>query len=299
MTRRRLAFLPALSLALLTGACASEQPGWRQAGGPLHNVSGMAYVGIDPERGGEQFLVVHDNKKPAEPHAGIVTLRTGKARYTRLRWPEAAGVPVDLEAISPVPDAPGRFLALESGGRLFHVRFATGDAFEVLNRSKLPEVPDGANFEGLAVQKLGGRLVIVWGHRGDGKKEPGVLHWGTYDLPDDAVTKQGSASVLVPFPRGKNTRHITDLRIDPGGTVWAGAASDPGDDGPFESAVYAIGALADDGGGNFRFQPNASPTRLWKFRRKVEALELVPGRRGGVYFGSDDEKGGGWVYRAP
>ena len=119
-------------LPFLAGAYTASHPGWRHVGGPLYNVSGMAYVGVDPGRGGEQFLVVHDNKKPGEPHAGIVTLRTGKARYTRLRWPDRAGMPVDLEAISPLPDAPGRFLALESGGRLFHLRYAGGGLLEVL-----------------------------------------------------------------------------------------------------------------------------------------------------------------------
>jgi hypothetical protein len=36
---------------------------------------------------------------------------------------------------------------------------------------------------------------------------------------------------------------------------------------------------------------------LWTFPKKVEAIELVPGPGGHIYFGSDDEKQGGWVCR--
>ena len=298
------AVLPLLCVPLLVG-CAAEPAGWWKVGGPLYNVSGMAYVNEHAERGGERFFVVHDNKNPDEPHVGVVTLRRGKARYTRLRWPavgaggEGAGAsspPVDLEAVTSIPDAPHRFLAMESGGRLFHLRHASGTALEVLHVSRLPQVPPGSNLEGFSVEKIDGRLVALWAHRGEGE-QPAVLYWGSYDLPGDAITMQGSAEVVVPYPRGATTRHITDLRLDPGGTVWAGAASDPGDDGPFRSAVYAIGTLFDYGGGTYRFHPNPNPTRLWTFDRKVEAIELLPGAGGHVYFGSDDEKQGGWIYR--
>ena len=162
--------------------------------------------------------------------------------------------------------------------------------------TRLPDVPQGANFEGFCVEKLDGRLDAAWAHRGQGD-EPAVLFWGSYDLPDDAITKQGSAEIRVPVPAGTNVRPVSDLRIDPGGTVWITAASDPGDDGPFESAAYAAGTLTDAGGGLYRFHANPLPARLWTFRKKVEAIELVPGSGGHVYFGSDDEKQGGWVYR--
>ena len=293
-----LPFFPSLLLLLFTTGCSTASPGWLKVGGPLYNVGGMAYVGEDPVRGGEQFIVVHDNKKPGEPHVGLITLRRGKARYQKLRWPaETVAAPVDLESVSGVPDAPGRFLALESSGRLFHLRYAGGDALEVLHVTRLPDVPPGANFEGLCVEKMDGRLVAVWAHRGQGD-QPAVLFWGPYDLPDDTLTRQGSAEVRVPYPRGTNARAITDLRVDPGGTVWITSVTDPGDDGPFESAVYSAGTLTDAGGGLYRFHPNLTPTRLWTFPKKVEAIELLPGPGGHVYFGSDDEKQGGWVYRS-
>src|SRR5215217_5702477 len=185
--RRYLLLLP-LSLPLLATACTSEPPGWLKVGGPLYNVGGMAYVGEDAIRGGEQFVVVHDNKKPDEPRVGLVTLRRGKARYQKLRWPRGtAPTPVDLESVSSVPDAPHRFLALESSGRLFHLRYEGGDAVEVLHVTRLPDVPQVANFEGFCVEKIDGRLIAAWAHRGQGD-EPAVLFWGTYDLPADTIT---------------------------------------------------------------------------------------------------------------
>ena len=294
---RRSPLLLLLSLPFLGTACTPAPAGWLKVGGPLYNIGGMAYAGEDAVRGGEQFIVVHDNKKPDEPHVGLVTLRRSKARYRKLRWPaETAAAPVDLEAVSAVPDAPGRFLALESSGRLFHLRYAGGDVLEVLHVSRLPGAPPGANFEGFCALKMDGRLVAAWAHRGQGD-QPAVLFWGGYDLPADTIAAQGSAEIRVPFPGGANARPISDLRVDPGGTVWISSANDPGDDGPFESAVYAAGTLTDAGGGLYRFHPNPTPTRLWTFPKKVEAIELLPGPGGHVYFGSDDEKQGGWVYR--
>ena len=288
---RLLLLLCAGALPLVATACAAPNAGWQRVGGPLYTISGMAYAGADGRRGA-QFVVVHDNKKPDEPHVGALILGNGPVEYRRLRWPAGATAPVDLESISAIPDAPDRYLALESSGRVFHLRY-DGARLDVLHVSKLPDVPPGANFEGVSVQKLDGQLVVAWGHRGDGK-QPGRLFWGTYDLPADAITRQGAADVFVPYPHGHGTRHLADLRVDPGGIVWVSATSDPGDEGPFNSAVYAIGTL-NSTGGTIGFRPDPSPTRLWVFRHKVEAIELVPGRHGRIYFGSDDEHLGGWV----
>lgn len=277
---------------MFAAACASPVGGWQRVGGPLYTVSGMAFTGAEG-RGATPFLVVHDNKKPDEPRVGELAVGAGPPRYRHLRWPAGATLPVDLESVSGIPDAPGRFLALESSGRLFHLRY-DGRRLDVLHVSKLPDVRPGANLEGLSVQKLGGRLIVVWADRGDGQ-QPGRVFWGAYDLPADAVAKWGEAEIVVPYPRGGGTRHVADLRVDAGGVVWVSACKDPGDEGPFHSAVYAIGTLLTDANA-VRFHPNPSPARLWTFGHKVEAIELVPGRRGGVFFGADDEKKGGWVY---
>ncbi len=46
-----------------------------------------------------------------------------------------------------------------------------------------------------------------------------------------------------------NVRHVSDLKVDPAGVLFIAAATDPGDDGPFQSAVYVAGVFdVDDTG---------------------------------------------------
>ena len=294
-------WLFALVPLLAAGCATGPRQGWQKVGGPPQNVSGMAFVGTNSSSGAGpvEFLVVHDNKRPDEPHVSSVffSYATGVS-YRRLAWPENVAPPVDLESICPLPETPGSFLALTSAGRLLHLRYhgrgAGAEALEVLHESILPGLEQHPNLEGIAVQTFGGKTVAVWAERGDGDK-PATLYWGAYDAVADTVTPQGRATVSVPYPSGRNTRHVTDLRLDGGGVVWGTAASDPGDEGPFESAVYALGSIHLEGD-RIVFQPDRAPTRLWTARRKIEAIEFVPGRDGRVYFGSDDESAGGWLY---
>ena len=299
MTLNAARSLLAVCLPLLPLACAARPPagGWRQVGGPLYNVSGMALVsrGTDPA-GPHELLLVHDNKGPHQPRVASVRLGANSGPgYRRLAWPGDVEPPVDLEAICPVPQSAGSFLALTSAGRLLHLRYEPGAAaVEVLHESILPGLEEHPNLEGFAVQSFGGRTVAIWAERGDGAK-PATLYWGTYDPVADAVALHGKTDLAVPFPSGKNTRHVTDLRLDGGGVVWGTSSIDPGDAGPFASALYTLGSVNIEGG-RVTFRSNADPTRLWVTRRKVEALELVPGSGGGVYFGADDEAAGGWLY---
>jgi hypothetical protein len=287
-------------LPLLAIGCTAPQSAWQKIGGPLQNVSGMALVSVEgsvePRR--IEFLVVHDNKGADEPHAGSVLVHSARrVTYRALPWPEAFEPPVDLEAVCPLPETPGSFLAMTSAGRLLHLRYGGrgGDeALEVLHESTLPGLKEQPNLEGFAVQSLGGRSVAVWAERGDGRK-PATLYWGTYDAVADNVTLAGKAEVAAPYPSGMYTRHVTDLRLDEGGVVWGAAASDPGDKGPFTSALYALGSLHVQGDAVV-FQANRAPTRLWKTDRKVEALEMVPGTAGRIYLGADDEAAGGWLF---
>ena len=293
--------LLAFCLPLLSLACSARPTGgWERVGGPLQNVSGMARVPAGPEKlWAGQFLVVHDNKNPGEPRVASVRIpmKSGVA-YTPLPWPGDVEPPVDLEAICAVPGTPGSFLAMTSAGRLLHLRYEGAAAerpLDVLHESMLPGLKKEPNLEGFAVQSLGGKQVAVWADRGDGE-QPGVLYWGLYDPVADVVSLHGKTKISVPYPRGQFTRHLADVKVDEGGVVWATSSVDPGDQGPYESVLYALGALH-LGGEQVSFQENPSPVRLWHTRRKVEALELVPdGSGGGVYFGADDEAAGGWLY---
>ena len=290
-----------LCLACFATGCASAPPAaaGRKLGGPLRNVSGMALVLRVPEKVGPDslvFLVAHDNKNPGEPRLGTVRVHSGSPplSYEPLSWPAGAEPPVDLEAICPVPTTRGSYLAMTSAGRLLHLRVAGRDVPACSTSRSCRDSESLPNLEGFALRILDGITVAAWAERGNGD-EPAVLYWGTYDPVADVVTLVDKVDVKVPFPATATTRHISDLRVDAGGVVWGTAASDPGDAGPYQSAFYELGMMRVDGG-KVTFSPSPELTPRWKTNRKVEALELLPGDEGLVYFGADDENAGGWLY---
>lgn len=292
---------PILACVLIAAGCSApaSRGGWQKIGGPLRNVSGMALVSSEPQKAAPHtphFLVVHDNKNTGEPRVGLVHVGGSSSMppvtYKPLAW-RGERPPADLEAICPVPRTPGSFLAMTSAGRLLHLRVSQ-DGVEVLHNSVLPGLKKQPNLEGFAVQSVDGEMIAAWAERGDGD-EPGIMYYGTYDPVGDVVTLSGKKKVKVPFPASPHTRHVSDLRIDRDGVVWATAASDPGDQGPFESALYELGTMRAEGG-SVAFEPNDDLVPRWTTKRKVEALELLPGDERMVYFGADDEAAGGWVY---
>lgn len=265
-------------------------------------ISGMAL--FQTQENQVSFVIVHDNKTPQEGRLALLTLK-GKEppNYMPLSWPNSAEMPADLEAITAVPGTgQPSFMAATSYGKIYHLRISENREVSLLRVFDLPPYPEGSNFEGFALQEINGKLLVVWGHRGE-NEEPGVIYWGIMDLSQYQIAVLGWAKVRVPFPvpsqhgsRVGNVRHLSDLKVDPAGIVYMSSAMDSGDDGPFASAWYAVGAVtvvAD----RVEFRQNTSLVPLRRFPdRKIEAFELFPGASGGVVFGSDDENMGGWVY---
>lgn len=288
---RRAIFSTVVFLALL-GSTASAQT-WRPvASGKTKGISGLAT--LPTSDAGRSFLVVHDNKKPDQVRVATVTVSGNQPpRYAPLTW-LGDDLPVDLEALAAIPDTPGTYIALTSKGAAFHIRYdAEKKGVTVLKRFDLPNAGDKTEFEGFDLHRFGDTLLAVWADRGD-TKTPGMLYWATLDLKTFTFGNRFSAPVSVPFPTTE-TRPISDLRIDAGGTVFVTASRDPGDEGPFESALYTVGSFhkTDD---DVDFTANPAPIRLRVFAdHKIEALELVPGPTGGIVFGTDDEDFGGWL----
>ncbi|WP_449419939.1 hypothetical protein [Phormidium nigroviride] len=265
---------------------------WRPVRGDiLFNISGIALVNQQKET--SSFLIVHDNKGKNQARLAIVTI-TGKeqAQYSPIDWPTNAELPSDLEGLTAVPGT-SSFMALASAGKVYHIQL-TGDnkTVSVLKVFDLPNIPRGSNFESFALQNIDGQLLAIWAHRGQGA-ESAVIYWGTLNLATYQITQQGSAKLTVPFPTG-NVRHISDLKIDAAGVVFVSAATDNGDDGPFDSAVYVAGSFSDR---DRLFQFRQSLTPLYHLPdHKIEGIELVPGASGGVVLGTDDENMGGSVF---
>jgi hypothetical protein len=285
-------------VVVLAGAALSARlfSGWTTIGRePTMTISGLARIDA-PGADAAAYLIVHDNKLPDEARLAVLTMRP-EPEYAVLPWPAGFALPFDLEAVSPIPGEPELFVALTSGGTATLLEIV-GDGVELRGAFTLPARPGLPNFEGLSVQRVGERLVAAWGHRGAGT-EAGQIFWGELDLDGPAVIGADVVEFRVPFPRqdDPNTRHISDLRISAAGQLWIAAASDPGNDGPFVSAIYQAGRFR-AGDGTTRFDPQPSLSPVATYDRKIEAIELTSDESG-LVLGTDDEADGAAIRVLP
>lgn len=257
-------------------------------------ISGMSFV--SQENNQSQFLIVHDNKKPDETRLALISISANNPpEYQPLTWPNDSEMPIDLEAIAIVPGSnPPAFMAATSRGQIYHLTLENSQTLEIVKVFNLPKVPQNNNFEGLALQEIDGQLLIVWTHRGQ-DSDPGIIYWGTVDLNNYQISFQSVVELTVPWPT-EDVRHISDIKIDPAGTLYITSAKDSGDDGPFSSAVYIAGVFIVNNS-EFKFRVNSQLTPIYRFAdHKIEGLELIPGVNGGIIFGTDDETMGSSIY---
>jgi hypothetical protein len=264
-------------------------------GGIPFGISGMAL--IEQKTNSLDFLIVHDNKKPNEGRLAIISVK-GKHQpeYLALNWPSKAELPEDLEALTFIPGTKNtEFIALNSNGKAYYIKLGTDKkTLSVIKTFNLPAVPQKNNYEAFSLQNIDKKLVAVWGHRGEAE-ESAIVYWGLLDLPKSQFILINSANLKVPFPDG-NVRHISDIKVDAAGVVFISAASDPGDDGPFQSALYVAGSLGYENN-KIIFKQNPQLVPLYRTNyHKIEALEFIPGAEGGVIVGTDDENFGSSVY---
>ena len=292
---KRVVAIVSLLLLFPLQLCAQQQQ-WRPVGGGiLMGISGMALV--EPRTGARTtFLVVHDNKQRGEGRVGLVEIEGLKPpRYTPLAWPTGE-LPEDLEALARVPAvAANSFMALASAGKIYHLLLdSSHSSIKLLKVFRLPDAPKESNFEGFTLYRMGERLLAVWAHRGEGA-DPAVIYWARLDPVTYSFSGVRSARLTVPWPK-TDVRHVSDLKIDDGGALFITSASDPGDDGPFASALYLAGSF-DVCEGQVVFRQTVALVRLLRFDyHKVEAFELVPGMTGGLAFATDDEHMGSSIY---
>ncbi|HBB30607.1 MAG TPA: hypothetical protein DC064_01825 [Cyanobacteria bacterium UBA9273] len=276
-------------LFLFTQGVRAQQ--WRPVRGGINfGISGMALV--EQKADALSFLIVHDNKSPAAGRIALISVQSNKfPQYFPLNWPNNTELPSDLEALTLVPGQQTMFLAATSFGQVYQFQLSADHReIKVLRIFNLPAISSEINIEGFAVQEIDGNLLAVWSNRGEGQAV-GVLYWGVLDLNSYKITPQGSANLTVPWPIG-NVRHISDLKVDSAGVLYICSATDNGNDGPFESAIYVAGAFSRQSNW-IKFRPNSALFPLYRFNyHKIEGLELIPGAAGGLIFGTDDENMG-------
>lgn len=273
-----------------------SDPDWMLVrSGKAYGISGIAK--FDRPQEAMKFLIVHDNKADDPERLAIVSIpHPGQAEYFPLHWSENTELPMDLESLVAVPgnDWTPRFMALSSAGRVYDFTLEIAkQTIAIIQTFDIPNIPAGSNFEGFALTQIQGQQVVAWAHRGEGI-DPAILYWGTMDIEQGKITPVGQIEVRVPLPTG-NPRHISDLKIDQAGIVWISSATDPGNQGPFDSGVYIAGQLSVEGK-NITFQPEPTLTPVALYPgHKIEAIELLSNSEGDGIFGADDENAGGFV----
>ena len=283
MTKTSL-YLASLVLVAFSASLLAQE--WHQVGdNKTQGISGVA--AIDDTH----FLVVHDNKKPDQPRLGLVEWQKGqKPALTPLKWCDDT-LPIDLEAVTAVPDHKGDYLVLESKGQVSRIHLEEqGSACKTLMRFPLPGITQESNLEGLSLYcRRSGVCVLLWAERGD-DKTPANLSWASFDLEKNTVAnKVEHFPFKAPYPE-TNLRSISDIVVDQYGTVLVSATSDPGDDGPFKSAIYTLGKFSAKGILTIA-EPKTPDFKFDAENIKIEALTQPAS--GSLLMGSDDENKGG------
>lgn len=267
--RRRAA--AGFALVLTTASAGAAQERFRLALDPdaaLSDLAGIPAAALDSLLGADArrlggLLVVQDTKdRPGEARSrsgvGVVLVSRDAGptlHEVAVAWPpgEAAS---DLESACHIPGTATEFLVAESGyyppdsdepryGRLFRLRLereGNGWHGRIVEATRLPE--GTVDLEGMACAAQGDEVLVILGERGGG--EPGIdgrLHWtflrrGTFP---ERITLRGR-----PFdsnPALELPRDISGLYLDANGLLWVTSAEDPGDEGPFRSAVQLAGTV--------------------------------------------------------
>ncbi|WP_410580944.1 hypothetical protein [Amycolatopsis sp. lyj-108] len=280
-----LAILPALAIPLLLPSTALAGDGWESIGtGMTSGASGIAVLDRDDDR--VDALVLRDNKKPGENRAVQVRLEHGKvSKVDSIDWP--GELPIDLEAAEGVPGRAGEFIALASDGKGFHIKLKDR-RLKVLGAFQVPKGDPDDNYEGFALKRVNDRLFAIWADRGQDAR-PATLYSSEFSVSKLSFKKPKSVPFRVPYP-ATDVRHTSDVEITADDRVLVSAASDPGDEGPFDSAVYAAGVLRSDG--SIALSP--VPAKIGDFPgHKIEAMTCLSRSCGSLLYGTDDEAAGG------
>lgn len=287
--------LAIVTLVSVSAGCDSD--GWQPVReGKDYTIGGMAFV--ESSAAGHRFLTVNDNKSKGKGRFAFVTVpASGDVKYEEVKLAEMPGDFKDIEALTKIPGT-SDYLAFggeeSSEGALFRVSISSANEAKVVKVQQLVAKVN-EDFEAFDLLRIEGVIVAVWGDRGGIDNAPGHIYWGTFSPSGNSLTTVGSVEWRTPWPVGKvgaPARPISDIDIDPSGTLLITAASDAGDDGPFDSAVYLGGVIQlKRGQPVFAANPAKEPSALRRFPgRKVEACEGVPGY--GFWFATDDENKG-------
>jgi hypothetical protein len=219
-------------LFLLPVFLIGQDDGWQQ----IHNSREYSISGVAAIKNG--FLVVHDNKKKSQPRVSFIN---DKLKITKLIWPESE-LPYDLEAAVSLPGKLNRFILMESRGKCYEITVDPKDfRMDVLHTFTLPGLKPKMNLEGLNIFPSGQGLVFIYADRGSDSRKS-TLFTAFFNPKEKSFYELSRFEFGLPIPK-THRRNIADLAIKEDGSLWTSATSDPGDDGPFTTAIYELGSI--------------------------------------------------------
>lgn len=220
------------------------------------NLSGLTWMNDD------HLVAVHDAKnkfeKKKDPRISVLSLSSNlDVTLTRVKmnWGDEQ-VSDDLESVCALSLEDGDFLAAESGQdgepfvRIFRLKITEqnkGWNGEVVDVFSLPD--DTVNVEGIeCLARDDQKATILLGERGGSHECPdGKLRLCEIDFASGQVTMLEEIVISIDNINWTNPgrhRDISDLYLDPTGTLWGVATEDPADAGPWRSAIYKAGTVS-------------------------------------------------------
>lgn len=272
--------------------------------------SGIAWLATEEsdEVVQEVFLVCHDTRDndaerdlprlsivrtPVDPRGIIV-------EELDVEFPGRT-VPNDLESIARLPGRSGALLVESNADgtdpdpMIYLARWDEDLNVEIVSSVPWPETPEPlVNVEATAVVTVRGWDYFVYAERAEGRDTTNI-NMTRLVVGADGEIRFGRRWTSVPFtaPVPPGARPASGMDIDTMGNVYVSSAYDPGDLGPFDSAVYRAATVRAGGGIGARLRPVEPPQQLARSSGlKVEGVGLVAGSFP-IFIGDDDEDYGG------
>jgi hypothetical protein len=291
--RSAIAFLLCLILIVFFGtrSLASDRP--LALRGALPDLSGLAWIA------GNTFLAVSDAKNAnanTRSRVSLVSLpgsaRGVSWRFLALNWQAVEGLSKDLESIARIPDT-DLFLLSESGSfklkkaRIFLAQYQK-NKLQLLGFTHFPTKVK--NIEGTAIARVGDELIFLYAERAQGEAQT-KIHLAKLSLSPLKLETLNEVIFNSPVAARKNFRLISAMEVDRNNQLYIASASDLGNDGPFQSIVWQMGAIALKNGRSRLIL--SEPKRLATIDGfKVEGIAI---RDREMFIATDDEHYGGVI----
>jgi hypothetical protein len=312
IARRLLPAVAVLSILALAAYGVDESSGGSSTRGAEikapREFSGIAWLTTERVDGQPQevFLVCHDARDndaerdlprlaivrtPIDPNGIIV-------QELKVKFPS---VPNDLESIARVPDRNEALLAESNANgtdpdpTIYLARWDANLNVEIAGSVPWPKTPERlVNVEATAVARVHGRDYFVYAERAQGSDTTNI-NMTHLTISKGGKIKFGKRWTSVSFTAAEppDARPASGLDIDAKGNLYISSAYDPGDLGPFDSAVYRAATVRAGGALGARLRPVRPPQELARSSGlKVEGVGLVDGSLP-IFISDDDEDYGG------